>query len=55
MDIPRKGWDKAFALMHERGEDALLIDDGVDLEASGKLDIRHVHKVKDIVREILVE
>ncbi len=32
MDSPRKGWAKAFALMHERGEDALLIDDGLDLD-----------------------
>ena len=57
MDIPRKGWDKAFALMHERGEDALLIDDGLDLEATEKQDSHHIRKVKDIdiVREMLVE
>jgi len=29
---PRKGWDNAFSLMHERGEDSLLIDDSLDLE-----------------------
>jgi antitoxin MazE len=29
---PREGWDKAFAAMHERGEDTLLIDDTLDLE-----------------------
>ncbi|NVO00216.1 MAG: AbrB/MazE/SpoVT family DNA-binding domain-containing protein [Geobacteraceae bacterium] len=29
---PRAGWGEAFALMHERGEDSLLIDDGLDLE-----------------------
>lgn len=55
MDIPRKGWDKAFALMHERGEGALLIDDDVDLEATEKQDVRHIRKVKDIIKEKLVE
>lgn len=55
MKIPRKGWDKAFALMHERGEDALLIDDGLDLEATEKQDIRHIRKVKEMVKEILLE
>jgi len=29
---PREGWDKAFALMHDRGEDELLIDDALDTE-----------------------
>lgn len=24
---PRKGWEKAFKLMHERGDDQLIIDD----------------------------
>jgi antitoxin MazE len=24
---PRKGWDKAFQLMHEKGDDQLLMDD----------------------------
>ena len=24
---PRKGWDTAFKLLHEKGDDALLIDD----------------------------
>jgi antitoxin MazE len=24
---PRKGWDKAFRLMHENGDDKLIIDD----------------------------
>lgn len=27
---PREGWDKEFSLMHERGEDALLLDEGVE-------------------------
>lgn len=26
----RRGWDKAFQLMHERKEDALLLDESVD-------------------------
>ena len=25
--IPRKGWDKAFKKMHDRGDDNLLMDD----------------------------
>lgn len=29
---PRLGWDAAFAVMHERGEDALLIDESLDME-----------------------
>jgi antitoxin MazE len=29
---PREGWDIAFAAMHERGEDCLLLDDLLDLE-----------------------
>jgi antitoxin MazE len=28
----REGWDKAFKLMHERKEDALLFDDSLDIE-----------------------
>ena len=28
----RAGWDKAFKLMHERKEDALLFDDSLDIE-----------------------
>jgi antitoxin MazE len=28
----RADWAKAFSLMHERGEDKLLIDDGLDME-----------------------
>ncbi len=28
----RAGWEAAFKLMHERGEDRLLIDDEIDLE-----------------------
>ena len=28
----RKGWDKAFKLMHERKEDTLLVDDLLDIE-----------------------
>ncbi|MEI6214919.1 MAG: hypothetical protein WCP10_12505 [Desulfuromonadales bacterium] len=27
---PRQGWECAFAAMHERGEDAMLIDDTCD-------------------------
>lgn len=29
---PREGWDSAFAAMHANGDDALLIDDALDLE-----------------------
>lgn len=29
---PRAEWGKAFALMRERGEDSLLIDDALDVE-----------------------
>lgn len=29
---PRKGWDKAFKSMHDRKEDALFIDDTMDIE-----------------------
>lgn len=32
---PREGWEKAFKLMHERNEDALLIDEKADLEMEG--------------------
>lgn len=28
----RQGWDEAFQLMHEREEDALLINDALDME-----------------------
>ena len=28
----REGWEKAFQLMHERNEDALVINDAIDLE-----------------------
>jgi len=28
----REGWDKAFQLMHERNEDALVIHDALDME-----------------------
>lgn len=28
----REGWDKAFQLMHERKEDALVISDSLDME-----------------------
>lgn len=27
IDEPRKGWDKAFKKMHEKGDDQLLMDD----------------------------
>jgi antitoxin MazE len=30
---PREGWDCAFAAMHSNGDDELLIDDSLDLEA----------------------
>lgn len=29
---PREGWDSSFAAMHANGDDALLIDDALDLE-----------------------
>lgn len=29
---PRKGWDKAFRKMHEKGDDQLLFDDVFDDE-----------------------
>jgi antitoxin MazE len=29
---PREGWGEALAVMHQRGEDALLIDDFLDVE-----------------------
>jgi antitoxin MazE len=29
---PRKGWDKAFQKMHEKGDDQLLMDDVFDDE-----------------------
>jgi antitoxin MazE len=32
---PRQGWAEAFRQMAERGEDELLIDDGLDLDESG--------------------
>jgi len=32
---PREGWDRAFKLMHERKEDALLIDERIDFEVEG--------------------
>lgn len=31
--IPREGWDSAFGTMHESQDDALIIDDALDLEA----------------------
>jgi len=30
---PREGWDNAFAAMHAAGDDALVLDDALDLEA----------------------
>lgn len=33
LNAPRKNWERAFQKMHENGEDELLIDDEVDLEA----------------------
>jgi antitoxin MazE len=27
IDQPRKGWDQAFKIMHENGDDELLMDD----------------------------
>ncbi len=29
---PRKGWEEAFQLMHERGDDLPLVDEAVDAE-----------------------
>jgi antitoxin MazE len=31
--IAREGWDSAFSAMHTAGDDSLLIDDALDLEA----------------------
>ena len=31
----RQNWNAAFKLMHERGEDQLLIDDRLDLDMKG--------------------
>jgi antitoxin MazE len=28
----RRGWDKAFQLMHERRDDSLLLDESVDMD-----------------------
>jgi antitoxin MazE len=28
----RRGWDKAFQLMHERKEDSLLLEESVDMD-----------------------
>ena len=28
---PRQGWDEQFRLMHENGDDKLLIDDGLEV------------------------
>jgi hypothetical protein len=30
--VPREGWDQAFAEMHERGDDKMLLPDGVDAD-----------------------
>ena len=32
---PREGWDKAFKVMHERLDDALLIDERNDIDMEG--------------------
>jgi antitoxin MazE len=32
---PRQGWDEAFKMMRQRGEDKLLIDDNIDLDMKG--------------------
>ena len=32
---PREGWDKAFKVMHERLDDALLIDERNDFDMEG--------------------
>lgn len=29
---PRRGWDRAFKMMHEKKEDKLLISDNIDTE-----------------------
>lgn len=29
---PRQGWAKDFKRMHQRGDDRLLINDGIDLD-----------------------
>ncbi len=28
--VPREGWDNAFRLMHERDDDRILLDEGVE-------------------------
>ena len=33
INTPRIEWEKAFQKMHEIGEDELLIDDGINIEA----------------------
>ena len=33
IDQPRKGWSKAFAKMHERGDDKQLMDDVFEEES----------------------
>ncbi len=30
--VHRRGWDKAFQLMHERKEDSLLLNESVDMD-----------------------
>ncbi|TAN41050.1 MAG: AbrB/MazE/SpoVT family DNA-binding domain-containing protein [Nitrospirae bacterium] len=32
---PRDGWGKAFSMMHERKEDALLLDEKIEPELEG--------------------
>jgi len=32
-NVPRENWEDAFQKMHANGEDTLLIDDGMDLDA----------------------
>jgi antitoxin MazE len=29
---PREDWDRAFKMMHQKGDDSLIIDDSIDLD-----------------------
>lgn len=32
---PREGWEEACQMMHKNGEDQMLYDDSIDLDAEG--------------------
>ena len=44
---PREGWNDAFRLMHEKKDDALLLDETIDFD-NGKLGM-------EIIKEMLVD